>query len=418
MIRSATGSRLPPYDIAIVGAGVIGVSAARELQIKGLRCLLIDKGDPGHGTSFGNAGHIATEQVRPLTQPGAWREVPSLLAGRGVASIVWRDLGSVLPWGWSFLRACGAARVAAATRAFQALQSATGADWRNLAAECAAVGALTQFLGHDEICESGYAHRATQRNLQDQEKDGVRWRDLTPAELAAIRTVAATAAAGVRLLDSGYVKSPIGIVTALHADFVARGGEYLRSEVSAITPGFKLQSGSGEIRVPRVLVATGARSARLLRPLGFTVPLIAERGYHLSFRRHIPGLTRPLVLRERSVVITPMEFGFRSTSFVEFGAPGSAADPGKWRKLRLHLAQSGIWAPDDAPDAWMGERPTLPDYLPAIGECRSNPGLYYALGHQHLGLTLSPTTARIVADLIALGKRASFLDALDLRRFG
>ena len=411
------GYRLPTYDIAIVGAGVIGVSAARALQRKGLRCVLIDKGDPGHGTSFGNAGHIATEQLQPLAQPGAWREVPGLLTGSGAASLVWRDIGTVLPWGWMFLRACRPARVASATRVFQALQASTGADWRELAAQCAAVGALTEFLGHDEICESARAHHASRRSLQAQEKDGVRWRDLTEGEILAIRSVARNAVAGVRLLDSGYVKSPIGIVNALYADFVAHGGGFLRSEVRAIAPGFKLRTSGGDCSAARVLITAGARSARLLQPFGFKVPLIAERGYHLSFRRHISGLIRPLVLRERSVVVTPMEFGFRSTSFVEFAAPGSDPNPSKWRRLDRHLAESGISAPGDAPDALMGERPTLPDYLPAIGECRTNKGLYYALGHQHLGLTLSATTARIVADLIALGKRASFLDALDLRRF-
>jgi glycine/D-amino acid oxidase-like deaminating enzyme len=409
---------LQTHDIAIVGAGVIGTSAARELQLRGLRCLLIDKGDPGRGTSFGNAGLIATEQMQPLTQTGAWRQIPGLLSGRGVASIVWRDIGSVLPWGWSYLRACGAPRVAAATRVFRSLQADTGANWRELAAQCAGVGALTQFQGHDEIFESEAAYRAAARSLRAQEKDGVRWRELSPAELAAIRKIAARAAAGVRFLDSGFVRSPVGIVEALHADFLRHGGAFIKDEVRSIEPGFSLRMSRGDRRVPKLLVAAGSRSAPLLQPLGLKVPLIAERGYHLSFHRHIPDLCRPLVLRERSVVVTPMEFGFRSTSFVEFGSPGRAPNPSKWRRLARHLAQSGISARGDAPDAWMGERPTLPDYLPAIGESGSMKGLFYALGHQHLGLTLSASTARLVADLIALGKRASFLDALDLRRFG
>ena len=144
----------------------------------------------------------------------------------------------------------------------------------------------------------------------------------------------------------------------------------------------------------------------------------SEGAHHrLSFPRHIEGIVRPLVLRERSVVVTPMEFGFRSTSFVEFAAPGSAPNPAKWRRLGRHLAESGISMPGDVPEVWMGERPTLPDYLPAIGACATHTGLYYAIGHQHLGLTLSATTARVLGDLIALGKRESFLDAMDLRRF-
>ena len=239
--------------------------------------------------------------------------------------------------------------------------------------------------------------------------------------MQALRALAPRAVAGVRYLDSGYVKTPLGIVEALYDDFCARGGRFVHSLVRAIEPdrgGFVLKTSGAPVHARRVVVAAGARSARLLAPLGLPVPLIAERGYHLTFSRHLEGLQRPLLLRERSAVLTPMSFGFRCTSFVEFGSPGSTPTPSKWTKLARHLEQSGIYLPSDQPQRWMGERPTLPDYLPAIGASQGHPGLFYAIGHQHLGLTLGPTTARVLADLITSDKRASFLDALGLSRFG
>ncbi len=410
-----------PVDLAIVGAGVIGTALARELQLRGMRCLLIDGGAPGHGTSFGNAGHIAIEQLSPLSQPGAWREAPALLLGRGAASLRWPDAATVLPWAMKFLRSCRKAQYEINDRAFHALQASTGTDWSALAAACPRVAALTQFLGHDEIFESAAARDKAHAALLAQRADGVNWRDLSATELGGLRAVAPRAIAGVRYLDSGYVKTPLGIVEALYADFLSKGGRFLTAQVRSIAPhddAFVLNSDGAPIHAQRVVVAAGARSARLLSPLGLRAPLIAERGYHLSFSRHLPGLLRPLLLRERSAVLTPMQFGFRCTSFVEFAAPGSAPTPSKWRTLKRHLQESGIFLPTDEPRLWMGERPTLPDYMPAIGASRAHPGLFYAIGHQHLGLTLSPTTARVLADLIASDKRASFLDALDLRRFG
>jgi D-hydroxyproline dehydrogenase len=410
-----------PAELAVVGAGIVGTALARELQSRGLRCLLVDSGVPGHGASFGNAGHIAVEQLTPLAHRGAWREVPALLLGRGVASLRWRDAATVLPWSVEFLRNCSSRHYAANHRTFLALQSNTVADWRELSVACPAVGALTQFLGHDEIFESKAARSGAQAALLAQRADGVNWRDLQPDELNVLRSLAPRAVDGVRYLDTGYVKTPLGIVEALYEDFRAKGGRFVHSDIRCIAPdrgGFILKTHGADVHARRVVIAGGSRSARLLAPLGLRVPLIAERGYHLSFSRHIAGLQRPLLLRERSAVLTPMSFGFRCTSFVEFAAPGSTPTASKWTKLAQHLKESGIYLPSDQPQTWMGERPTLPDYLPAIGASQAHPGLFYALGHQHLGLTLGPTTARVLADLIASDKRASFLDALDLDRFG
>jgi D-hydroxyproline dehydrogenase len=408
-------------DIIIVGAGVIGTSAARELQARGLNCLLLDADEPGHGTSFGNAGIIATEQVEPLALPGSWRQVPNLLLDRGPASLVWRDIATVLPWSLAFLKSCRRETFEPNNKAFHALTATVGADWRALGEAVPAVGALTQFVGHDEVFESAQARRLAQPALLAQRADGVRWRDLDEEELADIRTRTPAVVAGVRYLDSGHVRSPVGIVQALLQDFTRRGGRQMRARIDRIEPrdgGFDLHTRSAVLHCARVLVSAGSRGARLLAPLGLRAPLIAERGYHFSFNRHLAGLQRAVLLRERSVVMTPMQFGFRSTSFVEFAAPGSAPNPAKWRRLQRHLQEAGVWMREDAPDAWMGERPTLPDYLPGLGASSRHPGLFYALGHQHLGLTLSATTARLMSDLIASDKRASFLDAFDLGRFG
>ena len=408
-------------DIAIIGAGIIGTACARELQSRGLSCLLLDEDEPGLGASFGNAGIIATEQLEPLAAPGAWRQVPGLLLGIGAASWRWPDLRTVLPWSLSLLRNSRRRRFERNNAALHQLQAHTSADWRALAAEVPAIDALLQFRGHDELFESQRARARAQPALLAQRRDGVNWRDLDAAELAGLRNTLPRAAAGVRYLDTGHVTSPVGVVRALAQDLTRRGGHLLRANIQNITArgtGFDLHTRAAIIGVPRVLIAAGARSARLLEPLGVHTPLIAERGYHFSFPRHLPGINRPFLLRERAVVVTPMEFGFRSTSFVEFAAPAKPPTKGRWHRLQRHLDQAGLWRPEDAPDAWMGERPTLPDYLPAIGASDRHRGLFYALGHQHLGLTLAAPTARVLVDLVAADKRASFLDALSLDRFG
>ena len=65
-----------------------------------------------------------------------------------------------------------------------------------------------------------------------------------------------------------------------------------------------------------------------------------------------------------------------------------------------------------------GARPTLPDYLPAIGASTRAANLFYAFGHQHLGLTLGPVTGEAIAALIAGEAPGVDLTPFDVRRFG
>jgi glycine/D-amino acid oxidase-like deaminating enzyme len=164
-----------------------------------------------------------------------------------------------------------------------------------------------------------------------------------------------------------------------------------------------------------LLVAAGARSGRLMAGAGHKAPVIAERGYHL----HDPDTDwpedlAPLVFEDRSLIVNRFRDGLRCSSFVEFARPETPPDPRKWARLRRHAAELGLPFGPKARE-WMGARPTLPDYLPAIGRRAAN--LAYAFGHQHLGLTLSAVTAEAVAALLSGRDPAVDLAPFDVERF-
>ena len=167
-----------------------------------------------------------------------------------------------------------------------------------------------------------------------------------------------------------------------------------------------------------VLVAAGARSGRLMAGGGHKAPVIAERGYHL----HDPDADwpedlAPLVFEDRSLIVNRFSDGLRCSSFVEFARPETPPDPRKWARLRRHAAELGLpFGPKTR--EWMGARPTLPDYLPAIGRSRHATNLAYAFGHQHLGLTLSAVTADLVAEMLGGQDPAVDLRPFDVARFG
>jgi D-hydroxyproline dehydrogenase len=114
-------------------------------------------------------------------------------------------------------------------------------------------------------------------------------------------------------------------------------------------------------------------------------------------------------------VVTPMSGRLRATSFMEFRPPSAPPDPRKNERLRRRLAALGYPCPSEGP-SWVGARPVLPDYLPGIGRTRGAP-LFYAIGHQHIGLTLAPGSGELVADLAAGRTPAIPIAAFDLSRF-
>jgi D-hydroxyproline dehydrogenase len=154
-----------------------------------------------------------------------------------------------------------------------------------------------------------------------------------------------------------------------------------------------------------------------LQQTGHSVPIIAERGYHIqSPAGDWPANMPPVVFEDRAIVVNAFESGLRATSFVEFARHDRRATQERWERLERHLDELGL--PFGPPRSrWMGARPTLPDYLPAIGKSDFADNLFYAFGHQHLGLTMAPMTAEVLADLAFERPPPIDLRPFDITRF-
>lgn len=197
-----------------------------------------------------------------------------------------------------------------------------------------------------------------------------------------------------------------------------------------------------------IVVAAGVDSANLLPASVGRVPLIAERGYHLdvaltasdldarpdlSHLPHLPYLPYlpylpPVAFEDRSVIVTQFARSLRIAGFTEFASRHAPPDARKWDTLSRHAEALGLgqgWGRDLGanagqlmqPPRWMGARPTLPDYLPAIGQCPGVGNLFYAFGHQHLGLTLAAITGELVSELVCARSPSIDLTPFSLARF-
>lgn len=148
-----------------------------------------------------------------------------------------------------------------------------------------------------------------------------------------------------------------------------------------------------------MVVAAGAWSKQLARQLDDRVLLDTERGYHLNIETPTE-LRRPVVFPERGFVLAPMQDGVRLTSGVELAGLDAPPDFSCIRRLLPHAQQRLPGLSDNVTRQWMGYRPSTPDLPPVIGASPHAPSAFYAFGHQHLGLTLSAITGRLITALV------------------
>ena len=383
---------------------MVGAASALRLQDAGFRTVLIDPGDKRRGASFGNAGHLGAEQVMPWsTWPNLLSAVTHLYALGGPLDFRWRDVGRWGPWAMRFISASSASRVARGREALTSILADAVPAWVRLAND---IGAPDMVLPHGHANVWMSARNAdTGREVWSRTPTGnATYRDMTSAELARYADVLhKPPAAGIVFSGTGQVRDPQLLRDAILAAFVARGGEIIADSIAEIietdSDVVTRFASNKTLEADAVLVAAGAWSKPLMRMVGVDPPLIGERGYSIQSKEHKwPEGLPTSVFEDHSVVLSRFTNGLRATSFLEYGDPNAPADPRKWRTLEGYVRGLGV-AFSEPHDRWVGPRPTLPDYVPAIGRLTRSPRVFYAFGHQHLGITMSAITAEAVAAL-------------------
>jgi D-amino-acid dehydrogenase len=407
-MSQASSTRAAPA-IAVVGAGIVGAAAAYELCKRGAHVTLIDRGEPGRGCSYGNAGAISPGSVAPLAMPGVVARAPRMLLDRdGPLHIPLAYLPRALPWLMRFAAASRPDRVDAIAQRLAALHANAVDRHLALAREIGATD-LIQRRGHLHVYPDAHALAKDADAWSLRERHGVAFERVDRAGIDALEPrVASRYTAGVFLPDHAMVSNPFRYVQQIVRAFVVRGGRLARDDVRAVEPdlarGWCVHTGEGRQNADHVIVAAGMHSVGLLEPLGVRLPLESQRGYHVTFRGTDAPISRVVVLADRKAFVTPMEGGFRIAGTVEFGGLARPANPRRSQLLARFARESfADLAPAAEERHWMGHRPCTPDSIPLIGPVASRKGLWLATGHGHLGLTGAINTALALADAILVG---------------
>ena len=227
-------------------------------------------------------------------------------------------------------------------------------------------------------------------------------------------------AAGLWFEDSAHVTDPLRAVKAFAGAAAAHAATSHRLNVHALRDrGGKIEilSDRPPLLADAAVICAGMGSQPLLASFGVHAPLQAVRGYHVELPGQPPYLDAPVLYTDAHVLVTPMAGRLRASSYMEFAAADARPDPRKITRLRRKMRALGHACEPDGP-GWVGARPVLPDYLPGIGRAPGPASLFYAIGHQHIGLTVAPLTAELIADLVAARTPRIPVAAFDLQRFG
>lgn len=392
-------------DAIVLGAGIVGVSVALHLVKRGLAVTLVDRSEPGQGTSYGNAGIIEGNTLFPPAFPASLKSLVRIGLKRAPeASYHLSFLARVAPWLLAFRRNSSRERLVTFMHAMRPLFERAVVEHEALMAEANARRYL-RHTGWLKLYRSSrsFAGTARERAVATQLGAAVHVMDVDEAQ-ALEPALAPVFRHAVFWEDAASVSNPLAVTRAYAARFAALGGVIVTGDACSLHrqgTRWRVETAGGPVDADAAVVTLGPWAPDLLEPLGINLPLAVKRGYHRHFTpRGSAGLARPILDADNGYCLAPMEQGIRVTTGVEFAARDATPTPVQLRRV-LPVVR-GLFPLDKAIEdkPWLGARPCFPDSRPVIGRAPGQPGLWLSYGHAHWGLTLGPATGRLIAEMM------------------
>jgi D-amino-acid dehydrogenase len=394
-------------DVAVLGAGMVGICVALHLQGRGRSVVLLDRRGAAEETSFGNGGLIQREGVYPYGFPHDFGALLRYGLNRTIdAHYHPSALPRLAPFLWKYWKHSRRKRHAQIARLYSRLIEHCVAEHDALAAQSGAEGFL-QRKGWMRVFRT-----ERERDLRFAEaaawraEFGINFSALNEKELQEKEPHLAPLLVGaLHWTDPVSVDDPQGLALAYLRLFESRGGRFMQGNAASLEedgPGWRLRTVEGPLQSGAAVVALGPWADVVTRALGYDLPLAVKRGYHMHYRAAgVARLNHPILDTERGYLLAPMRRGIRLTTGAEFALRDAIRTPVQLGRAEPLARELFPLAERIDSDPWMGSRPCTPDMMPIIGRAPLHPSLWFAFGHAHHGLTLGPVTGRLIGEMIA-----------------
>ncbi len=411
-------------SVGIVGSGIQGVCIGLQLIKKGIPVTIFDRHDPlskeFKAASYGNAGHFSPYAVLQFNRTDILTDVPKmLLSSSGPLSLKWNYVPKLLPWFMNYLKNFSKKSMMHTAKYMHQILSLSNDAYEEIFREID----ITKLVD-----KKGIIYVWTNKNLKSRELEirvrndlGIKQKLLSQKEILDLEpNLNPVFDAGVIYEDAMHARDPHGILKEIFKLYLKKGGKFIQENIISAKQNDDrrtiIKSEEKEYVFEKSVIASGAFSKNLTDQLGENIPLDTERGYHVHFKKMDHLITRPVIFLDRGFGMTPMNQGLRAVGTVELG--GLKNPPSKKRiNYVVNCAKELLPQLREHNDEWLGFRPTLPDFLPIIGESLNNKNIIYAFGHHHLGWTLGAVTGKIVSGIVMEEKTNLNLSPYSSKRF-
>lgn len=410
----------------VVGGGVVGSSCAAHLQRDGFDVVIFDPDGAGRGCAEGTCGIFATCNLAPVSSAATVQRIVNASAGKDPRQLVINTdrLPEILPWFAAFVRASTPERGAAVTNALTGIMSRAIPATRDI---------LGDSVFREQVKQTGWLHvydneesfltGAGERDLR--RGQGVAVEEMGSREIAELEPALGDLFAYGAFMPEIYsCGSPYRLARAMVDRALSQGARIEERRVERIERagerGFNVFAGGETFAADLVVLSAGPYSAALAESLGSPLPHAPERGYSLTIRNANVNLNRAVSFARKNSASTSaalMEDGLRFSLPADFTGLGAPADFGRIDRIR-EVAEA-VFPGIDLDDAhpWFGDRSATPDGMPVIGSSPHHPGLFFAFGHGHVGLTLAGITGEIISALAACREPPIDVSPFRIERF-
>ena len=407
-------------SVGIVGAGIQGVCIGLQLIKKNIPTTIFDSEDPGRMASYGNAGHFSPYAVLQLNRPDILYDVPKmLLSSYGPLALKWNYIPKMIPWIMHYLKSCNKKSMMHTAKYMHQILNNSLDAYEEIFEDID----ITNLVERKGIIYVWTNKNLKSRNLEIKVRQdlGVKQKILSVKEILQLEPNLKPVFSGGIYFDYAiHARDPHEILKKIFKLFIDKGGKFCKERVNSVKQIDQKQTliktDFNEHKFEKSVIACGAFSKKLTDQLGENIPLDTERGYHVHFKGYDHLLSRPVIFLNRGFGITPMEQGLRVVGTVEFGGLNN---PLSKKRIQNLINNAKYLFPElgKHEDEWLGFRPTLPDFLPVMGQSKNHKNLFYSFGHHHLGWTLGAISGKIISKMISGEKTNLNLEPYSSLRF-